>query len=439
MSEVRSIVLRLVLAFGLSFALWMFVSFSENPEETARFEDLSLQIVGLAENLIIVDDNGIPTPTFPNVDVSLRTDRRQRSELRPLDIRVVADLTGLGPGDHLVPINVQPTRSNLSFSVPADGVDPPSIVVRLEPLAAITLPINLEIVGSPPFSFERGTPDIRLNGEPISTVTISGPESRVAKVANTRAVANISQLRATYVAPLSIVAVDANNQPVEGVQVRPPTVTVTIPINPVVGLRLVPVAPIVIGAPAPGYTVTAIEVEPPLITLTGSSGPLDAISLLQTEAIDIQNARESIIRIAPLIVPNGTSPAQGEPNAVQVTVKIEPIPLPFQVRLPVEVALSGVSAELIATVTPNVVEMTFSGASDQLTALAATPLVFSIDVSAFVPGVYPITVQPSLPSGISIVGEPPEVTVIIRAIPTPTPEPEPEPTVEPSPTPEGGG
>ncbi|RMG51945.1 MAG: hypothetical protein D6716_04780, partial [Chloroflexi bacterium] len=122
MNGVRSIVLRAFLAFGLSFALWSFVSFSENPEETARFEDLTLQIVGLAEDMVIVDANGLPTTSFPLVDVTLRTDRRQRSELRPVDIRVVADLSNLGPGDHLVPINVQPTRSNLSFSVPAGGI-----------------------------------------------------------------------------------------------------------------------------------------------------------------------------------------------------------------------------------------------------------------------------------------------------------------------------
>ncbi|WP_322512029.1 YbbR-like domain-containing protein [Chloroflexus sp.] len=437
MNGVRSTVLRVLLAVGLSFALWSFVSFSENPEETARFEDLNLQIVGLADNLIIVDATGLPTTTFPTVDVTLRTDRRQRSELRPVDIRVVADLTDLGPGDHLVPINVQPTRSNLSFSVPSGGVEPAAISVRLEPIETITVPINLEIFGSPPFSFERGTPEVRYNGEPISSVTVSGPQSRVARVVAARTVANIAQLRATYIAPLSLTPIDANNQPVEGVQVRPASITVIIPINPVVGLRLVPVSPVVIGTPAPGFAVTGIEVEPPLITLTGSSGPLDAISLLQTEAIDINEARETVVRIVPLIIPSGTSPAQGEPDAVQVTINIAPISLPFQVRLPVEVVFVGLSRDLQASLRPNVVEMTFTGTSDQLNALASTPLVAQLDLSNFGPGTYQFTVRPTLPNGVSIVGDPPEVTVTIVPIPTPTPTPEPEPSpeVEPTPTP----
>ncbi len=97
MSSVRSAILRALLAVGLSFALWSFVSFSENPEETVRFDDLTLQIVGLAEDMVVVDANGLPTTIFPSVDVTLRTDRRQRSELRPVDIRVVADLSRLGP------------------------------------------------------------------------------------------------------------------------------------------------------------------------------------------------------------------------------------------------------------------------------------------------------------------------------------------------------
>ncbi|WP_298818460.1 CdaR family protein [Chloroflexus sp.] len=431
MNGVRSTVLRVLLAFGLSFALWSFVSFSENPEETARFEDLTLQIVGLATDLAIVDANGIPTTSFPSVDVTLRTDRRQRSELRPVDIRVVADLSGLGPGDHIVPINVQPTRSNLSFSVSSEGVEPPTITVRLEPIETITVPINLEIIGSPPFSFERGTPELRYNGEMIRAVEVSGPQSRVLRVVAARTVANIAQLRATYNAPLNLTPVDANNQPIEGVQVRPATITVIIPINPVVGLRLVPVAPLIIGSPAPGYTVSRIEIEPPLITLTGSSGPLDAISLLQTEVIDISDARETVVRIAPLIIPTGTSPAQGEPDVVTVTVEITPIALPFQVRLPVEITLTGARSDVIATVQPGVVEITFSGISDQLTALAAAPLVVQFDLSNLAPGVYPFPVRPNLPNGVSIVGEPPEVTITIVPIPTPTPSPTPEATAEP--------
>jgi YbbR domain-containing protein len=435
MNGVRSIVLRAVLAFGLSFALWSFVSFSENPEETARFEDLTLQVVGLRDDLIIVDANGMPTTTFPNVDVTLRTDRRQRSELRPVDIRVVADLSGLGPGDHVVPLNVQPTRSNLSFSVSANGVEPPTISIRLEPLVTLSVPIKLEIVGSPPFSFERGTPELRSNGELISNVSVSGPQSRVIRVSAARTVANINQLRATYNAPLTLTPIDANNLPVEGVQVKPASITVIIPINPVVGLRLVPVSPIIIGSPAPGYLVSNVVVEPPLITLTGSSGPLDAISLLQTEAIDISDARETVVRIVPLIIPIGTSPAQGEPSAVQVTINIMPIPMPFQARLPVEVTLSGLGGDLKASVQPNVVEMIFAGTTDQLTALAATPLVVQLDLTNLGPGTYQFAVQPLLPSGVSIVGEPPEVTVTIVAIPTPTSTPEPDSSPVPETTP----
>lgn len=442
MNGVRSIVLRAFLAFGLSFALWLFVSFSENPEETARFEDLTLQIVGLAEDMVIVDANGLPTTSFPSVDVTLRTDRRQRSELRPVDIRVVADLSNLGPGDHLVPINVQPTRSNLSFSVPAGGIEPSAIDIRIEPVETVTVPIRLEIVGSPPFSFERGDPEIRYNGNLIDTVTVSGPQSRVVRVAAVRTVANIAQLRASYVAPLNLTPVDNNNQSVEGVQVRPATVTVVIPINPVVGLRLVPVSPIIIGSPAPGFAVTDIKVDPPLITLTGSSGPLDAINLLQTEAIDIANARETVVRIVPLIIPTGTSPAQGDSNAVRVTVEITPITLPFQVRLPVEIVIDGLDNGLLVTVSPEVVEITFAGTSTQLNALAAMPLEATINVSGLAPGAYQFPVQPLLPDGVSIVGEAPTVTVVIIPAPTPTstpsPSPEPSPEVEPTPTPDGG-
>ncbi|MFN3374674.1 MAG: hypothetical protein ACK44M_14050, partial [Chloroflexus sp.] len=61
-------------------------------------------------------------------------------------------------------------------------------------------------------------------------------------------------------------------------------------------------------------------------------------------------------------------------------------------------------------------------------------------LSSLGPGSYQFVVRPTLPSGVSVVGDPPEVTVTIVPVPTPTPTPEPEPSpeVEPTPTPDTG-
>jgi YbbR domain-containing protein len=433
MSNLRATLLRVLLAIGLSFSLWAFVSFSQNPDATTTFNDVPLEAIGLGPGLVMVDANGEPRQALPPVDITISAGQQQLEQLRPVDVRAVADLSGRGAGDHLVPVNVQPTRSNISFSLPSGGAEPAAVSVRLEALSEREAPIALDVSGNLPFSFERGDPTISLAGAAIDSVQIAGPQSLVERVAAARATANIEQLRATYLAPLALAAVDAGGAPVEGVTITPATVTVEIPINPVVGLKLVPVQPAVVGLPAPGYAVTGVLVEPPLIAVTGSSGTLDEVERLATQPVEIGGATANVARSAQVLFPEDTAPRTGEPNTVRVTVQIAPLPLPFQAELPVGVSLDGLANGLLGVVNPQIASVSVSGSSATIAALAQSPLRASVDVSGLGPGVYQLPVAVALPDGVSLVGDPPTVQVTLRTPPTPV---LPSATPEPSDTPE---
>lgn len=434
MSSFRATLLRVALSVGLSFSLWAFVSFSQNPEESVTFSDLQLEVTGLGEGLVIVDANGLPTQALPQVDVILVTDRRQLAQLRPVDVRAVIDLSNLGPGDHIVPVNVRPTRNNISFTPRL--VDPSSVPVRLEQVSVRPVPINLQVQGNLPFSFERGEPSITYGGQPIELVEVRGPLSRVERVIAAVATANIEQLRATYLAPLALTAMDVRGQSVEGVQLTPATVTVEIPIKPVVGLKLVPVQPVVTGLPAPGYAIAGVIVNPPLIAVAGSSGPLDLVDVLRTAPINVSGASAPVEQTVAVIFPEGTSPREGEPDQVRVTVQVAPVSLPLQIRLPAPVTVAGLAAGLQFGVAPPTVELTLAGTSQALATLSQTPLRAVVNVSGLGPGVYRLPVSVELPPGVSLSGPPPDVQVTLRSFPVPTPLPETgSPDVTPSPEP----
>lgn len=434
MSNLRTTLLRVLLAAGLSFALWAFVSFSQNPEATVTFPDVPLQAVGLEPGLVIVDINGVPTQTLPSIDITLSTDQQQLAGLRPVDIRAVADLSGRGAGEHIIPVNVQPTRSNLSFTVPSDGAEPSAVPIRLEAISAREVPIEVAVRGNLPFSFERGEPAVSFGGEPVAGVEVRGPESRVERVAQALAAANIEQLRATYLAPLTLVPVDAGGVPVEGVALSPATVTVEIPINPVVGLKLVPVQPQIVGLPAPGFELTGVLVEPPLIAVTGGSGRLDAVGVLTTAPIEIGGARDALARAVRVVFPDGTSPNEGEPEIVRVTIQVAPIALPFQAEIPVPVTLTGLGPGLQFGVSPAIATVTVQGTSASIGGLAQTPLRASVDATGLGPGVYQLPLSVALPPGVSLVGDQPSVEVTLRLPPSPIPSDTPEPSGTPEPT-----
>jgi YbbR domain-containing protein len=425
MSNLRASLLRVLLAVGLSFALWAFVSFSQNPEATVTFPDVPLEAVGLEPGLVMVDVNGVPTQALPPVDITLSTDQRQLAQLRPVDVRAVADLTGRGAGEHIVPVNVQPTRANLSFTVPDGGAAPAAVPVRLEALSTREVPVGLEVQGNLPFSFERGDPTITSGGQPIQAVTVQGPQSRVERVVQARATANIEQLRATYQAALPLTALDAAGVPLDGVVITPSAVTVEIPINPVVGIKLVPVVPDIAGLPAAGYQVTGVTVSPPLIALTGASGPLDRVGELRTARVDIAGATGPISRTVRLIFPENTSPGENMPEVVRVVVAVAPIALPFQAEVPAAVSATGVGAGLQLGVSPSVATVTVSGPSAAIAALGQTPLRATVDVSGLGPGTYQLPVSVALPQGVGLVGDPPTVQVTLRFPPPPTGTPGP--------------
>ncbi len=431
MTWIRTRGLSFLLAMGLSFALWVFVSFNENPDTLSDPYNLPITVVNLRDGLVMVDQSGLPRTDLPTVSVVIMTDERTLARLRPSDLQASITLTGLEPGEHVVPIEVA-AEGEFARRIRVQSTDPRSLNVRLDQLITRTVPLNIEVQGNPPFSFERGNP--RVNGRPIHEINIQvrGPENRVDDVVIASATANVNQLSANYSSRVQLQALDANNQPVEGVELEPATVNVTIPIRSVVGLKRVPIIANVVGIPASGYIIVDIQSDPPLINLTGSSGTLEEIDQVETSAVDIAGATGTITSTAELRIPPGTLPHAGEPREAIVTIRIEPLTRPIQVRVPIPVTVIGAGSEVIAVPEPLIIHVELSGSADAFLQFDTSTLVATVDVSGLSVGTYTLTPQVDVPASLRI-GPIPDVQVVLRDPPRPTVLPDP-PTPEPLPT-----
>lgn len=432
---IRTSSLRLLLALGLSFALWAFVSFSENPDIRSDPYNLEVEVEGLSPGLVRVDEKGLPQPPLPTVSVTVETDENTLQQVRQADLRAFVNLRNRDSGEHTVPVQVESVNPGLrlSFATP----EPETITIRLDNLITETVPIRIDVQGNPPFSFERGNPRISVNGRPDDDVQVTGPQNRVEQVVIASATANIDQLSANYNSSLQLQPLDANGDPVAGVEIIPATANVEIPIRSVVGLKRVPVIGAIEGIPAPGYVVVDIQSDPPLINLTGSSGPLENARQVNTEPIDISGATGTISRTVELFYPEDTSPQEGEPTQATVTVRIEQLALPLQVQLSIPVAVTDADAELAGTATPPVIQVVLSGPTEALAQLDPATLVATVDASGLDPGTYTLQPQLTLPGeladDITIVNIP-AVSVTLRLPIQPTPEPTAPPEPEASPT-----
>ncbi len=411
--------LRFFLAIILAFTLWVFVSYTQNPDRSIAYDNVPVDIEGLAPGLVVIDKEGLPRVQRPEVDITVLADDETVRNVRVSDLRPFVDLTGRGPGEHNVPVNVVTTRS-LRLRASAE---PEYLLIRLDQEITRTVALTVETTGIVPFGFEARTPQVTSRGQPVTGVTVRGPQGRVERVAMVRARVDIDRLTANYNSPRTLEPVDANGQPIAGVTVDPATVDVLVPIISSVGLKRVPVVPSITGVPASGYIVAGVSVSPLLVTLTGSSGPLDDAENVVTADVDITGASQTLTRTVALILPRGTQLRFGEPTDAAVTVTIVPINRPFQVTVPASVQVIGISDSLLASLSPGIVSVTVAGSSPQLEALSSAQLLGVINVRGLGPGTYELEPTFSLPEGVTLVPPVPRVFVTLRLPPTSTPEP----------------
>jgi YbbR domain-containing protein len=435
MTWLRTSGLRLLLAIGLGFSLWVFVSYTTNPDRLTQFKDLPVAPEDLAAGLVIVDQNGLPNPPLPPVTITLRSIGDTTVMPSSNDIEAYVDLAGQGPGERSIPVRARITTPGRKPEIAE--IKPDLLAIRIEQVLTRTVPLTVEVSGSVPFSYQDLPPRATISGQPVSEVSVSGPQSRVERVAAARATANIDRLTANYDLPRQLEAIDADKQVVEGVTIRPERVNVSVQIISIAGIKRVPIVPSIVGEPASGYVVAGLSVAPQLVRLAGGSSSLESVQSVMTEPVNIAGASRTITRVVALQGPAETSLLSGEATTATVTVRIEPIARPFQVTLPVPVQLADVGPGLLGSINPAIVQVTLVGTAAQLSALNPATLLGTISARGLGAGIYSVAPTFALPSGVALVGDPPKVTVVLRLPPSPTPPATPteaataQPTVQP--------
>jgi YbbR domain-containing protein len=431
---VRAAVLRVVMATLLAFALWVFVSYTQNPDVTSSFDSVPVEIEGLSSDMLVVDNDGRPRASRPTVDLTVDADEETLRNLTVSDLRAFVDVSERGPGEHSIPINIVPTRPGLQRA--RFSADPDFLLIRLDREITRTVPLTVEITGSVPFGFESRPAEVTVGGGPVGQVTVRGPQGLVDRVARARISADIDRLTANYNSPRTPDPVAADGDLVPGVTLDPSVVNLEVPVQSSVGVKRVPVVPVLVGEPASGYVVTGVSVEPQLVTLTGSSGPLDEVESVSTLGVDVGGASQTFTRTVTIAEPVNTRLSFGEPSQAAVRVVVAPIARPFQVTVPVPVQVADIPPDLLVSASPQLVQLRLAGSTSELGALDPSSLVAVVSARGLGEGSFSLTPSVSLPEGVRLVGDPPAVTVTLRLPVTQTPATTETPDVSETQTPD---
>ena len=300
-----------------------------------------------------------------------------------------------------------------------DGVEilsysPTTVRVALDRLAQRQVSVAVDY-GQVPDGLAIASP--RVSAE---TVTASGPQSQLGRVARAEARVQIFESGIDVRQPqVDLVPVDIDGREVESVELTPATVSVEIDVHAVETSKTVPIRPVLAGAPGTGSEIGSVTVQPAVVTIFGMPKALEQVADVATEPISIAGATQTVTRDATLVLPEGTRTARGEGQPV-VTVAIAP-------AIASRTLLAGVECRNVAQGSAclpqqSQVAVTLRGRANLLAGLDAGDLTPILDASGLGPGEHQLTATLPLPNGVTLVSiAPSTITVVIQPSATPTP------------------
>ena len=407
----RKAIPTLLTAIILAITVWIIAVTASDPAENRSYpRNVPIEIVGQETNLVMTSD--LPS----NVAVVLNTPQSVWESITsaPSPVRAVMDLSGLGPGTHLVDlqvqINIRPVKI-VSYS-------PRTISVTLEELSSKVIPLTLDIRGEPAIGYQAEEPQVN-----IELITVTGPVSQVERVAEVRASLDINLAYEDVSRTINLIALDKSGDIVEDVTITPERVEIYQEINQRYGYRNVIVSVALEGEVAEGYRLTNIAVIPLAVTVYSTNPQIvnDLPGYVQTMPLNLDGLKDDVDVSLLLDLPDGVL-IVGDDRTVLVRVSIAAVQSSMPIaNIPIEVI--GLPENLKAVLAPELITILISGPLPILDGLNQDDIRVFLDLTDYQVGTYQLEPVVELPTDeITVVNIQPEIIdVEVIIAPTPTP------------------
>ncbi|MGB7539213.1 MAG: CdaR family protein [Anaerolineales bacterium] len=400
-------IFSLLLAAILAVAVWMNAVSTEDPDETRILSaPLSIEVSGLKEGLVAQGYESV------GVQVTFRAPHSVWDQLVPENVHAQLDLTGKSEGEFSVPVRIQTDIS----PVLVESVEPAKVDILIDRLALRSMAVRVQQAGNLAPGFQAGTPAVSPE-----SVSVSGPESVVDRIAQIVATVNVEGVRSAMDQSVELIPLDTEGTVVTGVTIDPASVSVSVPVQQLGGYRDLVVKVPLLGAVKSGYRLTGLTINPQVVTLY-SDNP-DVIRALpgyvETQPLDISGASADITKSLSLVLPEGVQ-VVGDPLIV-VQVSISAIEDSITISRPIR--FQGLEPGLSVTLSPAFVDVILSGPAPVIWSLKPADIDVFLDLTGKDAGTYKLTPEVNMPAGLKLVILSPEQVevVIIKATVTPTP------------------
>lgn len=288
-----------LLSLLAAIVMWFFIMRDQNPVMEVTYI-IPVQVQNLNSGYIIEDAPDV-------VRVVLAGPRDTIMSMKSDNLRAYIDASGVKPGQNNVTINFTPPAGmNLV------EVKPDTITINVDEYAEKTIPVEIVPIG-------KFSDDIALKSVTIvpKEVTVSGRKQQVNAVSKVVMKVNVAGQTKNFSAVSTLEAWDTAGNVLD-VHINPNQGQAQYELNLLRKEKAVPITVPTVGTVAEGYEVKSTSATPTQLTVTGREEMIDSVTEIQTEAIDVSGATQTVQGNYNLVLPNGVNS-----NTTTVRVKVE--------------------------------------------------------------------------------------------------------------------
>ncbi|MDD5689901.1 MAG: CdaR family protein [Caldisericia bacterium] len=288
-----------ILALILSILLWFYIYFVYGAKIN-KTASIQVQLINVPQDLSVnLSSNYIDVVFAAPVRIIEQVEK---------NIRIVMDLSGIGPGTFTRKINVEAPKEAEIISI-----NPDEIEITIERIITKEFSIRGVINGSVANGNIIGKPEIIPQ-----VVTVQGVESIVNSVKEAIVEINVDGATSDIYGSSEIKLINKSNERIEDLIMSSRIASFHVPVISSDLTKFVPVIPKFKGYPK--LAIKEVKITPQIVKITGKGEIISKISSIETEPINIDGLSENISINNNLILPDGL---KVEPISVKVEITVE--------------------------------------------------------------------------------------------------------------------
>lgn len=392
MREVNENIWIAVAAFLIAIVIKGYVLFID-PITTIDLVNIPVQMKSTPQGLSV--SRVIPD----RIEIELKGAKSKVDKFRERDITAIADLSGITQeGEYDIPVRLSQSR----FHGISSMIVPETVHVVMgqfeRKFFAPEKVIIGEFIGNKMISKIEGLPE---------SVEVSGSITSLNNVKKVVYEMDVSVPGDVLTQQVTFKAFDINDSEIKNLKIEPANSEIRIYLTDHTIKQRFPVVLKITGTPASEYSVVSQDVSPLYVEVTGDPTSLKEIQSIETEPVNISNAKSNIAKSVTLVPPIPGMVVN--PSEVQVNIKISQVTSRREIQ-DIAIELRRPGDGLKYTLDSPTIDITIQGPMDKLKDLDITLIRQSIDVSKYTEGKYSISLEPpGLPSGIGLVSFKPRV------------------------------